>query len=186
MLSKPDYSPRLKQMYLDTIKPALCRELELKNAMMTPQLEKIVLNMGIGEAVRDTKKVKSAQHDLTLIAGQKAVITRAKKSIAAFRVREGMPLGVKVTLRANKMYEFFDRLITVCLPRTRDFRGFSTKSFDAQGNFALGVHEHITFPEIDYDKVDAIWGLDVVICTTTNRPDHAKALLKHFNVPFRD
>lgn len=186
MLDKPLNVPRLKRVYLDDIKPKLRRDFDLSNDMMIPRLDKIVLNMGIGEAVRDTKKVKSAQNDLTLLAGQKAVITRAKKSVAAFRVREGMPLGTKVTLRANRMYEFLDRLITICLPRTRDFRGFSKKSFDGHGNFALGVHEHITFPEVDYDKVDQIWGVDIVICTTAQHDHQAKALLEGFNMPFRD
>jgi large subunit ribosomal protein L5 len=140
--------------------------------------------MGIGEAVKDTKKVKSAQEDLTAIAGQKAVITKAKNSIAGFRVREGMPLGVKVTLRGDRMYEFLDRLVTIALPRVRDFRGVKGSSFDGRGNFAMGVKEHIVFPEIDFDKVDEVWGMDIIICTNAKSDAEAKALLKHFNMPF--
>jgi large subunit ribosomal protein L5 len=152
--------------------------------MMIPRLDKIVLNMGIGEATKDTKKVKSAADDLALIAGQKPVITRARKSIAGFRVRENMPLGCKVTLRGNRMYEFLDRLITVALPRVRDFRGVRPTSFDGRGNFAMGLKEHIVFPEIEYDKVDEVWGMDIIVCTTARTDAEAKALLKHFNMPF--
>jgi large subunit ribosomal protein L5 len=140
--------------------------------------------MGIGEAVKDTKKVKSAEADLTAIAGQKAVITKAKNSIAGFRVREGMPLGVKVTLRGDRMYEFLDRMITIALPRVRDFRGVKGTSFDGRGNYAMGIKEHIVFPEIDFDKVDEVWGMDVIICTTARTDAEAKALLKLFNMPF--
>jgi large subunit ribosomal protein L5 len=153
--------------------------------MQIPRLDKIVLNIGCGaEAVRDSKKVKSAQEDLTAIAGQMAVINKAKKSIAGFRVREDMPLGVKVTLRGDRMYEFLDRLITVAMPRIRDFRGVSGKSFDGRGNYAMGIKEHIVFPEINFDKVDEVWGMDVVIATTANTDAEAKALLKAFNMPF--
>jgi large subunit ribosomal protein L5 len=153
--------------------------------MMIPKLDKIVLNIGCGaEAVRDSKKAKSAQEDLTLIAGQKALTTKAKKSIAGFRVREDMPLGAKVTLRGDRMFEFLDRLVTVALPRVRDFRGVSGKSFDGRGNYAMGIKEHIVFPEINFDKVDEVWGIDVIICTTANTDAEAKALLKHFNMPF--
>jgi large subunit ribosomal protein L5 len=153
--------------------------------MMIPKLEKIVLNIGCGaEAVRDSKKAKSAQQDLTAIAGQQAIVTRAKKSIAGFRVREDMPMGAKVTLRGDRMYEFLDRLITVAMPRIRDFRGVSGKSFDGRGNYAMGLKEHIVFPEIEYDKVDEVWGMDIVIATTANTDAEAKALLKAFNMPF--
>jgi len=185
MLDAASYTPRLKAQYKDSIRPALKEEFGYKNDMMLPRLEKIVINIGCGaEAVRDTKKAKSAEADLTLIAGQKAVITRAKKSIAGFRVREDMPLGTKVTLRGNRMYEFLDRLITIAMPRVRDFRGVSGKSFDGRGNYALGLKEHIVFPEIEYDKVDEIWGMDIVICTTAKTDAEAKALLKAFNMPF--
>ncbi len=184
MLDAATYTPRLKSAYRERIRAAMKEEFGYANDMMIPKLEKIVLNMGIGEAVKDSKKIKSAEADLTAIAGQKAVITKAKKSIAGFRVREGMPLGVKVTLRGDRMYEFLDRLVTVALPRVRDFRGVKGSSFDGGGNFAMGVKEHIVFPEIDYDKVDEIWGMDVIICTTAKTDAEAKALLKHFNMPF--
>jgi large subunit ribosomal protein L5 len=184
MLDAATYTPRLKSIYKDSIRAALKEEFGYKNDMMIPKLDKIVLNMGIGEAVKDTKKVKSAEADLTAIAGQKAVITKAKNSIAGFRVREGMPLGVKVTLRGDRMYEFLDRLITVALPRVRDFRGVKGTSFDGRGNYAMGIKEHIVFPEIDFDKVDEVWGMDVIICTTAATDAEAKALLKQFNMPF--
>lgn len=184
MLDAATYTPRLKAAYRDSVRAALKEEFGYKNEMMIPKLDKIVLNMGIGEAVKDTKKVKSAEGDMTLIAGQKAVITKAKTSIAGFRVREEMPLGVKVTLRGDRMYEFLDRLITVALPRVRDFRGVNGKSFDGNGNYAMGIKEHIIFPEIDFDKVDEIWGMDVIICTTAKTDAEAKALLKQFNMPF--
>ncbi|MCC5989442.1 MAG: 50S ribosomal protein L5 [Pararhodobacter sp.] len=184
MLDAATYTPRLKALYRERIRAAMKEEFGYGNDMQIPKLEKIVLNMGIGEAVKDTKKVKSAQEDLTAIAGQKAVITKAKNSIAGFRVREGMPLGTKVTLRGDRMYDFLDRLITVALPRVRDFRGVKGSSFDGRGNFAMGVKEHIVFPEIDYDKVDEVWGIDVIICTTAKTDAEAKALLKNFNMPF--
>ncbi|WP_323037941.1 50S ribosomal protein L5 [Pararhodobacter sp.] len=184
MLDAATYTPRLKADYQNRIRAALIEEFSYKNAMMAPKLDKIVLNMGIGEAVKDTKKVKSAEADLTLIAGQKAVITKAKNSIAGFRVREEMPLGVKVTLRGDRMYEFLDRLITIALPRVRDFRGVKGTSFDGRGNYAMGIKEHLIFPEIDFDKVDEVWGMDVIICTTARTDAEAKALLKLFNMPF--
>jgi large subunit ribosomal protein L5 len=184
MLDAATYTPRLKTVYRDTIRAAMKEEFGYKNDMMIPKLDKIVLNMGIGEAVKDTKKVKSAEADLTRIAGQKAVITKAKNSIAGFRVREFMPLGVKVTLRGDRMYDFLDRLVTVALPRVRDFRGVNPKSFDGRGNYAMGIKEHIVFPEIDFDKVDEVWGMDVIICTTAKTDAEAKALLKNFNMPF--
>ena len=166
------------------MRAALKEEFGYRNDMMIPRLRKIVLNMGVGEAVRDTKKVRSAQEELTLIAGQKAVTTKAKKSIAGFRVREEMPLGVKVTLRGDRMYEFLDRLVTIALPRVRDFRGLKATSFDGRGNFAMGLREHIVFPEVDYDKVDEVRGMDVIIATTAQTDDEARALLRGFNLPF--
>jgi large subunit ribosomal protein L5 len=185
MLDATDYSPRLRTHYRNTVRPALKEEFGYKNDMQIPRLDKIVLNNGCGaEAVRDSKKAKSAQDDLTRIAGQKAVVTKAKRSIAGFRVREEMPLGAKVTLRGDRMYEFLDRLITIALPRVRDFRGVSGKSFDGRGNYATGLKEHIVFPEIEYDKVDEVWGMDIVITTTAKTDAEAKALLKHFNMPF--
>ncbi|WP_226779718.1 50S ribosomal protein L5 [Oceaniglobus trochenteri] len=185
MLDSANYTPRLQTLYADTIRAAMKEEFGYKNDMQIPRLDKIVLNIGCGaEAVRDTKKAKSAQEDLTAIAGQKAVTTVAKKSIAGFRVREDMPLGAKVTLRADRMYEFLDRLITVAMPRIRDFRGVSGKSFDGRGNYATGLKEHIVFPEINFDKVDEVWGMDIIICTTATTDAEAKALLKHFNMPF--
>ncbi len=184
MLDASSYTPRLRAAYRERIRPAMKEEFGYKNTMMIPRLEKIVLNMGIGEAVKDSKKIKSAEADLTAIAGQKAVITKAKRSIAGFRVREGMPLGVKVTLRGDRMYEFLDRLITVALPRVRDFRGVKPTSFDGRGNYAMGLKEHIVFPEIDYDKIDEVWGMDIIICTTAATDAEAKALLRHFNMPF--
>ena len=185
MLDAASYTPRLKAAFKDTIKAAMKEEFGYKNDMQIPRLDKIVLNIGAGaEAVRDSKKVKSAQEDLTAIAGQQAVVTKAKKSIAGFRVREDMPLGAKVTLRGDRMYEFLDRLVTIALPRVRDFRGVSGKSFDGRGNYAMGIKEHIVFPEINFDKVDEVWGIDVVITTTANTDAEAKALLKHFNMPF--
>lgn len=185
MLDTANYTPRLKTSYVDTIRGKMKEEFGYKNDMQIPRLDKIVLNIGCGaEAVRDSKKAKSAQEDLSTIAGQKAMTTKAKKSIAGFRVREDMPLGAKVTLRGDKMYEFLDRLITVAMPRIRDFRGVSGKSFDGRGNYATGLKEHIVFPEIDFDKVDENWGMDIVICTTATNDAEAKALLKHFNMPF--
>ncbi|WP_298430513.1 50S ribosomal protein L5 [uncultured Jannaschia sp.] len=185
MLDEANYTPRLKADFKDRIKAAMKEEFGYKNDMQIPRLDKIVLNIGAGaEAVRDSKKAKSAQDDLTAIAGQQAVITKAKKSIAGFRVREGMPLGTKVTLRGARMYEFLDRLVTIALPRVRDFRGVSGKSFDGRGNYAMGLKEHIVFPEINFDKVDEVWGMDIIICTTAQTDAEAKALLKHFNLPF--
>jgi len=174
----------LQEHYESTVKPALMKEFGYKNPMEVPRLEKIVLNMGVGEGVQDRKKVEAAAGDLTLISGQKVVITKAKKSIATFKLRDGMTVGCKVTLRRDRMYEFLDRLITIALPRVRDFRGISPRSFDRSGNFALGLKEQIVFPEIDYDKVDQIRGLNVVICTTAATDDEARALLKGFDMPF--
>ena len=184
MLDAAEYTPRLKADYMARIRPALMEEFSYKNMMQLPRLDKIVLNMGVGEAVKDTKKVKQAAEQLTLIAGQTAVITHAKNSIAGFRVREEMPLGCKVTLRGDRMYEFFDRLITVALPRVRDFRGVKGSSFDGRGNFAMGLKEQIVFPEIEFDKVDEVLGMDIIICTTAKTDAEAKSLLKLFNMPF--
>jgi large subunit ribosomal protein L5 len=184
MLDQATYTPRLKGVYKGTIRAALKEEFSYKNDMMIPRLDKIVINMGVGEAVKDTKKVKKAADELTLIAGQKAVITHAKKSIAGFRVREEMPLGCKVTLRGDKMYEFLDRLITIALPRVRDFRGVKPTSFDGRGNYAMGLKEQLVFPEINFDQVDEVLGMDIIICTTAKTDAEAKALLKNFNMPF--
>lgn len=183
MLDQATYTPRLKAAYQVKLRAAMKEEFGYKNDMQIPRLDKIVLNMGVGEAVKDTKKVKQASEELGQIAGQKAVITKAKKSIAGFRVREEMPLGCKVTLRGDRMYEFLDRLINVALPRVRDFRGVKP-SFDGRGNFAMGLKEHIVFTEIDFDKVDEILGMDIIICTTAKTDAEGKALLKLFNMPF--
>ena len=175
---------RLRDLYDSTIKPGLIKEFGYENSMQAPRLEKIVLNMGVGEAVNDRKKVDAAVQELTQIAGQKAVVTKAKKSIANFKLRDGMAIGCKVTLRRDRMYEFLDRLVNIALPRVRDFRGLSPKSFDGAGNFSIGLKEQIVFPEIDYDKVDEIRGLDVVICTSARTNAEAQALLKGFDMPF--
>lgn len=175
---------RLRDHYVTTVRQVLQDEFKYENPMEIPRVTKVVLNMGVGEGAQDRKKVETAAADLTLIAGQKPVITRAKKSIAGFKIREGMAIGCMVTLRRGRMYEFLDRLINIALPRVRDFRGLSAKSFDGRGNFAMGVKEQIIFPEISYDKVDQIRGLDVVICTTAKTDAEAKALLKAFDMPF--
>jgi len=178
--------PRFKKQYEEQIKKALLEKYGFKNALQVPKLEKIVINMGIVEATTDRKAVENAAGDLALIAGQKPVITKAKKSNASFKIREGMDLGCKVTLRGARMYEFLDRLVTIALPRVRDFRGVNGKSFDGQGNYAMGIKEHIIFPEISYDKVDKIRGMDIIICTTAANDDEAKELLKGFNMPFKN
>jgi large subunit ribosomal protein L5 len=180
-----DYAARLKALYDKEIVPKLVKEFGYKNALQVPKIDKIVLNMGVGEAVNDTKKVTAAAADLALIAGQKPIVTRARKAISTFKVRENMPIGAKVTLRKTRMYEFLDRLVTVALPRVRDFRGLDPKSFDGRGNYALGIKEHIVFPEIDYDKAEAMLGLDIVVCTTARTDAEARALLRAFNFPFR-
>jgi len=179
------YVPRLKREYKDAIRQAMIDEFKYPSVMQIPMLEKIVINMGVGDAVNDRKKVEMAARDLALIAGQKPVYTRARKSIAGFKLREGMPIGVKVTLRRQRMYEFLDRLITIALPRQKDFRGLNPKSFDGRGNYSLGLKEHIVFPEIDYDKVEQILGMDIIVCTTARSDDEARALLRKFNFPFR-
>ena len=175
---------RLQELYETTVRPALMQEFGYKNPMQVPRLEKIVVNMGVGEAVQDSKKVDAAASDLTAITGQHPVITRAKRSIATFKLRKDMSIGCKVTLRGQRMFEFLDRLITVALPRVRDFRGIPGKSFDGRGNFALGLKEQIVFPEIDYDRVDAVRGMNVVVVTTARTDAEARALLKGFDMPF--
>lgn len=184
-MAEAGYEPRLRKLYYDTVRPQLVEEFGYKNPMEVPQLEKIVINMGVGDAVGDQKRAQSAANDLTMISGQKAVVTTARKSIAGFKLREGMANGTKVTLRKARMYEFIDRLINIALPRVRDFRGLNAKSFDGRGNFAFGVKEHIVFPEIDYDNVDQIRGMDIIVCTSADSDDEARALLKAFNFPFR-
>lgn len=185
MLDEANYTPRLKSVYDSTIRAAMKEEFGYKNDMQIPALEKIVLNIGAGRAaVKDSKKPAGAAADLTAIAGQKAMVTRAKKSIAGFRLREDMPVGAKVTLRGERMYEFLDRLITIAMPRIRDFRGISGKSFDGRGNYAMGLKEHLVFPEINYDQIEQIWGMDIIVCTTAKSDQEAKALLKEFQFPF--
>ena len=179
------YVPRLKEHYEKVVRAELREKFSYGNSMQVPRLDKIVLSMGIGEAVADSKLAGVAAGELAKIAGQKPVITRSKKSIATFKIREGMPIGAKVTLRKARMYEFFDRFINIALPRVRDFRGLPPTSFDGNGNCAVGIKEHIIFPEIDYDKIDRVWGFDVVICTTAKTDDEARALLEGFNFPFR-
>ncbi len=177
--------PRLKKHFEEKVKPALSEQFNYSNPMMMPRLEKIVLNVGVGKAVQDSKKVKAAAEELSRIAGQKPVVTRAKKSIAGFKVRDGMPLGCKVTLRGTRMYEFLDRLITIALPRVRDFRGVSPRAFDGQGNYNMGLKEQIVFPEIEYDQIDEIRGMNITICTTAKSDEEAHALLKAFDMPFQ-
>jgi large subunit ribosomal protein L5 len=178
-------TPRLRTHFDEVVRKKLAEQFGYKNRMQVPVLEKVVINMGIGEGVNDRKKVEAAANDLSLIAGQKAVITKARKSIATFKVRDGQPIGCKVTLRKTRMYEFVDRLINIALPRVRDFRGLSPKSFDGRGNFTIGIKEHIIFPEIDYDKAADVWGMDVTVCTSAKTDDEARALLSAFNFPFR-
>jgi large subunit ribosomal protein L5 len=180
-----DYKPRMKTHYEKVVREALQKKFEYKNNMQVPKIEKIVLNMGVGEAVNDRKKVESASGDLALIAGQRPVQTRSRKAIATYKLREGMPIGTKVTLRGDRMYEFLDRFVTIALPRVKDFRGLNPKSFDGRGNFSCGLKEHIVFPEIDYDKVDQSWGMDIIVCTTAKSDDEARELLRGFNFPFR-
>ena len=179
------YEPRLKKDYVERIRAALKEQFSYANEMQIPKIEKIVINMGVGEATGDSKKPTVAAADLAAIAGQKPVITRARNSIAGFKVREGMPIGAKVTLRGARMYEFLDRLVNIALPRVRDFRGLNPKSFDGRGNFAMGIKEHIVFPEINYDKVDQMWGMDIIVCTTAKTDDEARTLLTEFSFPFR-
>jgi large subunit ribosomal protein L5 len=175
---------RLQQQYVETIRPALQKEFGYANVHQIPKLDKIVLNMGVGEAVSDSKKVQAAVGDMTKIAGQKPVVTKARNSIAGFKLREGMPIGCKVTLRADRMYEFLDRFVTIALPRVRDFRGISAKGFDRRGNYNMGIREQLIFPEIEYDKIDEIRGMNITICTTAKTDAEAKALLTAFKMPF--
>ena len=178
------YTPRLKDEYHARIRQVMKEKFGYTNEMQVPKLDKIVLNMGIGEAVADSKKANTALKDLTAIAGQKAVATKARNSIAGFKLREGMVIGAKVTLRADRMYEFLDRLITIALPRVKDFRGLKPTSFAGRGNYAMGLKEHIVFPEINYDQIDQMWGMDIVVCTTAKTDEEAKALLTEFKFPF--
>ena len=178
------YEPRLKTVYRERIRAAVKEQFGYTNEMQIPKLDKIVLNMGIGEAVADSKKAQTALKDLQAIAGQKPVATKARKSIAGFKLREGMVVGAKVTLRKDRMYEFLDRLVTIALPRVKDFRGLNGKSFDGRGNYAMGLKEHLVFPEINYDQIDQIWGMDIIVCTTAKSDQEAKALLKEFQFPF--
>ncbi len=180
-----DFKPRMKAIYEDRIVKAMVDKFGYKNVNEIPRLDKIVLNMGVGEATQDKKRVDQAASEMELIAGQKPVITKARKAIATFKVREGMPIGCKVTLRKHRMYEFMDRLITIALPRVRDFRGLNPRSFDGNGNYALGLKEHLVFPEISYDKADATWGMDIVIQTSARTDAEARALLSQFRFPFR-
>jgi large subunit ribosomal protein L5 len=182
---EPRVPARLRVQFEETIRSKLAGQLGYKNRFQIPELDKIVINMGIGEGVADRKKVDSAAADLALIAGQKAVVTKARKSIATYKVRAGQAIGCKVTLRKARMYEFLDRLINIALPRVRDFRGLNPKSFDGRGNYTLGIKEHIVFPEIDYDKAADVWGMDITVCTTARSDDEARALLTAFNFPFR-
>jgi large subunit ribosomal protein L5 len=178
-------TPRLRTYFDQEVRKKLAEQFGYKNPMQVPTLSKVVINMGIGEGVNDRKKVESAANDLSLIAGQKPVITKARKSIATYKLREGQPIGCKVTLRKARMYEFVDRLINIALPRVRDFRGLSPKSFDGRGNYTIGIKEHIIFPEIDYDKAAEVWGMDITVCTNAKTDDEARALLAAFNFPFR-
>ena len=177
-------TPRLREMYENQIVPAMTTEFSYTNGFEVPRLDKIVINMGVGEASQDKKKMDGAVADLTLISGQKPIVTRAKKSIAGFKLREGMPIGVKVTLRRDRMFEFLDRLVNIALPRVRDFRGLNPKSFDGRGNYSMGVKEQIVFPELDYDKVDSVRGMDIIVVTTAKTDDEARELLKRFQFPF--
>ncbi len=185
-MSEATYEPRLKTRYRDEIRARLREQFSYKNDMQIPALDKVVINMGVGEAVGDSKKLRNAIETLAAISGQKPVPTRARKSIAQFKIREGMEIGAKVTLRKARMYEFIDRLVTIALPRVKDFRGLNQKSFDGRGNYAMGVKEHIVFPEINYDQIDQIWGMDIIVCTTAPTDAEAKALLKEFDFPFRN
>jgi large subunit ribosomal protein L5 len=182
---EPKGPPRLRVQFDQEVRKKLAEQFGYKNAMQVPIIDKVVINMGIGEAVADRKKVESAAADLALISGQKAIITKSRKAISTYKLRENQPIGCKVTLRKARMYEFIDRLINIALPRVRDFRGLNPKSFDGRGNYSLGVKEHIVFPEIDYDKAAEIWGMDITVCTTARTDDEARALLTAFNFPFR-
>jgi len=185
-MSEAAYEPRLKKHYREAVRSTMREAYKYTNDMQIPKLDKIVINMGVGEAVQDSKKLKSAMDALTAIAGQKPIATKSKKSIAQFKIRDNMAIGCKVTLRGERMYEFLDRLVTIALPRVKDFRGLNGRSFDGRGNYAMGLKEHIVFPEINYDQIDQIWGMDIVVCTTAKNDAEAKALLKEFDFPFRN
>lgn len=180
-----DYVPRLRKHYDEVVRAKMTEQFGYKNVMEVPKITKIVLNMGIGEATQDSKLVQVAADELQKIAGQKVVITKSRKAIAQFKIRENLAIGAKVTLRKTRMYEFLDRFVTIALPRIRDFRGLTDRSFDGNGNFAMGIKEHLVFPEIDYDRIDRVWGLDVIVCTSARTDDEARALLEAFNFPFR-
>lgn len=180
------YTPRMKSIYEDKVRKALVEQFGYKNMMEIPRIEKIVINMGVGDATQDKKRVEAAAAEMTAIAGQKAVVTKATKSIAQFKLREGMPIGCKVTLRSDRMYEFLDRLITIALPRVRDFRGLNPKSFDGRGNYAMGLKEQIVFPEINYDRIDKVRGMDVIVTTTARTDEEAREMLRAFGFPFTD
>jgi large subunit ribosomal protein L5 len=185
-MAEAAYEPRMKTRYREAVRSALREEFKYTNEMQIPRLDKIVINMGVGEAVQDSKKLKSAMDALTAISGQKPVATKSKKSIAQFKIRDNMAIGCKVTLRGERMYEFLDRLVTIALPRVKDFRGLNARSFDGRGNYAMGIKEHIVFPEINYDQIDQVWGMDIVVCTTAKNDAEARALLKEFDFPFRN
>jgi large subunit ribosomal protein L5 len=184
-MSEKKYIPRLKSLYDEAIRQKLTEQFSYSNGMQVPALDKVVINMGVGEAVADSKKIRSAVADLTAITGQKPLETKSRKSIASFKLRDGMTIGAKVTLRRERMYEFIDRLTTIALPRVKDFRGLNGKSFDGRGNFAMGIKEHTIFPEISYDNIETIWGMDIIVCTTARTNEEAKALLTEFGFPFR-
>jgi large subunit ribosomal protein L5 len=183
-MAESKYVARMRAEYDEKIVPAMIEKFGYKNRLQVPRLDKIVINMGVGEATQDKKKVETAAQEMELIAGQKPVITKAKKSIAQFKLREGMPIGVKVTLRRERMYEFLDRLVTIALPRVRDFRGLNPKSFDGRGNYAMGLKEQLVFPEINYDRIEKVRGMDIIVTTTANTDDEARELLRLFNFPF--
>ena len=180
------YTPRLRSLYDQSIREKMTKQFGYTNGMQVPSLDKVVINMGVGEAVADSKKIRSAVADLAAISGQKPLETKSRKSIASFKLRDGMTIGCKVTLRRERMYEFVDRLTTIALPRVKDFRGLNGKSFDGRGNFAMGLKEHIVFPEINYDNIDTVWGMDIIVCTTARTNEEAKALLTEFGFPFRN
>ncbi|MEP9377875.1 50S ribosomal protein L5 [Aquabacter sp. CN5-332] len=184
-MAEANYTPRLRAHYDEVVRAKMIEQFGYANPMQVPVIEKIIINMGVGEATADTKKATTAAADLARIAGQKPVLTRARKAISNFKLRENQPVGAKVTLRKARMFEFLDRLVTIALPRVRDFRGLNPKSFDGRGNFAMGIKEHIVFPEINYDQVEQVWGMDIIVCTTAKTDDEARALLKAFNFPFR-
>jgi large subunit ribosomal protein L5 len=179
------YTPRLRSLYDESIREKMTSQFGYTNGMQVPVLDKVVINMGVGEAVADSKKIRTAVADLTAISGQKPLETKSRKSIATFKLRDGMTIGAKVTLRRERMYEFVDRLTTIALPRVKDFRGLNPKSFDGRGNFAMGIKEHTIFPEISYDSIETIWGMDIIVCTTARTNEEAKALLTEFGFPFR-